>query len=165
MRMDAPARSRRLVLASALGLALGACSSLRPPSTAQAAWSGRLSLAVRTEPAQNFSAGFELRGNARLGELMLNTPLGTTLAQASWTPRGAQLHSAQQVRSFASMEELTEQLTGAALPLNALFDWLQGLPAEVPGWQADLSQHAQGRLSARRSSPAPLVELRLILDR
>jgi outer membrane lipoprotein LolB len=51
------------------------------------------------------------------------------------------------------------------LPIAALFDWLAGRPAEVPGWQADLSGHAQGRLLAQRSLPAPVAVLRIVLER
>ena len=46
-----------------------------------------------------------------------------------------------------------------------LFGWLRGEPQAVPGWSADLSALAAGRLSARRLMPLPTAELRVILDR
>jgi outer membrane lipoprotein LolB len=55
-------------------------------------------------------------------------------------------------------------VTGAALPVAALFDWLAGRAADVAGWQVDLSLREQGRLSARRDTPRPGAELRLVLD-
>jgi hypothetical protein len=62
------------------------------------------------------------------------------------------------------------RLTGAALPLNALIDWLQSRPTQVDGWSADLSQLHSGKLwvqSTPISTPSvlPQVTLRLILER
>ena len=77
-------------------------------------------------------------------------PLG-----ARWSPAGAALLQGDHTQPYAGMDELTEQLTGAALPMPALFDWLRGRTADVPGWSADLSEHADGLIQARRLSPAP----------
>jgi len=61
------------------------------------------------------------------------------------------------------------RLTGTALPVAALIDWLQARPTPVEGWNADLSQIDQGKLWIRSTStsaaPAlPQVNLRLILE-
>ena len=64
----------------------------------------------------------------------------------------------------SSLAELTEKTTGAALPVDAIFGWLQGRDVQAPGWQADLSGATQGSLSARRTNPAPEVTLRIKLD-
>ena len=128
-------------------------------------WSGRLALTVDADQAQSFSAAFELRGNAETGELSLYNPLGSTLAVLEWTPDSATLRANDQARSFGSLEELVRQATGTAIPVAALFDWLHGTNTPVPGWQADLSQLASGRLLARRSTPAPTAELRVALDK
>lgn len=158
-------RRKLLLGSSATALALMGCAPRRPPGPRPPEhWSGRLSLSVQSDPVQSFSAGFELSGRAEAGELMLSTPLGTTLAQARWSPGQAGLVSGAQERRFNSIDELLRELTGTTLPLAALFDWLRGIPTEAPGWQADLAHSAQGRLVARRASPAPLVELRLLLD-
>jgi outer membrane biogenesis lipoprotein LolB len=87
-------------------------------------WQGRLSLRVLQPTPEQFSASFELNGSADHGELSLYSPLGTTLAVARWTPQNAQLLQGDKVQDFASMEALTQQLTGAALPLPALLAWL-----------------------------------------
>ena len=55
-------------------------------------------------------------------------------------------------------------MTGAALPVDALFQWLAGQPAAVPGWRADLSQVASGRLQAVRESPQPTADLRVVFE-
>lgn len=162
-----PALPRRAALSACAGLALllGGCATRRPAGEAGLAfWSGRLSLAVRSEPPQSFTSGFELRGHAQEGLLQLSTPLGTTLAQARWSPGQAWLDSGGRQRSFASLEDLLRELTGAALPVAALFDWLKGIPTDANGWQADLSARDEGRLIARRLSPAPAVELRLLIE-
>ena len=44
----------------------------------------------------------------------------------------------------------------------ALFGWLRGREGDVPGWQADLSRQGEGRISARRSTPLPTAELRVV---
>ena len=119
---------------------------------------------VQTDPPQSSTASFALQGNARVGELQFFSPLGTTLARLQWRDGQVHLHRGQEPERFASMEELTEQLTGSALPVTALFDWLQGQAHEVPGWQADLSSVAQGTLTARRQQPTPAVTLRIKID-
>ena len=65
---------------------------------------------------------------------------------------------------FNSLAELTEKTTGAALPVEAIFGWLQGQQINATGWQADLSNMSQGSLSARRTEPAPEVTLRIKID-
>lgn len=159
--------ARRDLLAGTLAAVwvIVGCAPRRPPGPKPADhWSGRLSLTVRGEPVQAFTAGFELRGRAEAGELLLTTPLGITLAQARWSAGQAWLVSSSQERRFNSIDELLRELTGTTLPLVALFDWLRGIPAQAVGWEADLTHSADGRLVARRPSPAPLVELRLLLD-
>lgn len=128
-------------------------------------WSGRLALQVASEPPQSFAAGFELKGSAGTGELLLTSPLGSTLANMTWSPGQAILRTGSEERHFDSLETLASQITGTPLPVRALFAWLEGLQATADGWQADLSRMAEGRLVARRADPAPTAELRLILDK
>lgn len=124
-----------------------------------------MALQVESTPPQAFFAGFELRGNARAGELLLFSPLGSTLAALSWTPGSARLRQGGEVREFGSVDELARAATGAAFPVRALFAWLDGDAAtSVAGWRADLSRLADGRLSAARSDPQPAAELKLVLQ-
>ena len=127
-------------------------------------FSGRLSLQVDSEPPQGFHAGFELLGNAQTGELRLYSPLGSALASAQWDAGSALLLRGGERRSYPDIESLTAALTGAALPVATLFEWLQGRAVEPPGWSVELGQ-ADGRVRARRLEPAPTATLRLILDR
>jgi outer membrane lipoprotein LolB len=127
-------------------------------------WSGRLALQVENQPSQSFSAAFELKGNAQSGELALYGPLGSTLAVLSWQPGQALLNANGQTRQFPSVDDLIAHVTGAAVPVNALFDWLRGIDTAVQGWRADLSRLAQGRLAARRTEPPPQADLNLVLE-
>jgi outer membrane lipoprotein LolB len=81
-----------------------------------------------------------------------------------WTPSGAELRQGVQVTQRGSLDELTTEIGGTALPVAALFDWLNGRATETSGWQADLSRHAEGRITARRLQPAPGAELRLVFQ-
>lgn len=151
-----------------LALLLAACAA-PPPRTPTPpgvqSWSGRLALNVEGQTRQSFSAGFELKGAPEQGELTLTNPLGGTVAVLAWAPGAATLRSNGTTRQFNSLDELAQEATGAAIPVAALFDWLQGKSTPAEGWQPDLSQVAQGRLSARRSDPPPPADLRLVLER
>lgn len=141
---------------------------LRPPAGSPAAatyWQGRLALRVAAQPEPtSFFANFELQGTAEAGELRLSSPIGTTLAQLRWAPQTALLRSNGQTRVFDSLEALAQEATGTAIPIAALFEWLQGRPVSAAGWQADLSQLGAGRLLAQRLQPGPTADLRLILE-
>ena len=163
--MTLPLRPRRASLLLC-ALFLSGCATTRtPPEITSAYWAGRLSLQVQSDPPQQWSAGFELQGSPEQGEMRLLSPIGTSLARLNWTPHSAQLEQGGRVTQSDSLSSLSEQLQGKALPIAALFDWLAGRPADVPGWQVDLSGHAQGRLLAQRSFPAPAAVLRIVFER
>ncbi len=135
-------------------------------TTAQEAfWTGRLSLQVQSDPPQSFSAGFELQGSPEQGQLTLRSPLGNTLAVASWSPTGAQLQTSGPPRAYASLDTLMESTTGAAVPLASLFSWLRGENAAAEGWEPDLSRASEGRINARRIAPLPAAQLRVVVEK
>ena len=103
-------------------------------------------------------------GSARSGVLTLFTPIGTTAAALSWTPSTAVLKANGDIRNFATLDALIKQVIGTAIPVAALFAWLAGDNMQVAGWSADLSRQPDGRITARRLTPAPAAELRLVLD-
>lgn len=155
-------------------LALSAgCASVAPRpepaaglvgAQATAHWSGRLSLQIESDPPQAFHAGFELRGSAQAGELSLLSPLGTILATARWQPGGAELLRPDSSQAYPDLASLSADLTGTAVPVAALFDWLRGEATVADGWSVDLSDAGAGRLRAQRHQPPPDASLRLILD-
>jgi outer membrane lipoprotein LolB len=161
-------RAVRLLSFALVSLALlSACVQMPPTRTTLATpqtWSGRLSLQVQSEPPQSFSGGFEIQGNRQQGELRLNSPLGNTVLAAGWSPHQATLYAGRETRHFGSMDALIEASTGAALPVDALFDLLVGKGAESNGWTADLTRQPEGRIVARRTFPLPQSELRIVLD-
>lgn len=127
-------------------------------------WSGRLAMTVQSNPPQSFSAGFDLRGTPAAGELQLTTPLGTSLATVLWSPGSAELRQGGQITRRGSLDELTTELSGTPVPVTALFGWLRGQAGDVPGWQADLARHTEGRITARRFAPLPAAELRVVVQ-
>ena len=135
-----------------------------PDGTDSMRWSGRLSLVVSSSPAQSLSAGFELAGGPVSGTLVLSGPLGSRVATVRWGPEAAFLTSQGETRRFKTLDELTAELTGAALPINAVFEWLQGRAVPADHWEVDLSRLNDGRLTARRLQIEPKAELRLILE-
>ena len=168
----APMSLMPLVLAGLVG-----CAST-PPPPASDLLSGRLAIQVAGQPDKSFSAGFELSGTPRAGQLLLSGPLGSTAARARWSPTEAVLNTAQGESSFASLDALTLATLGEAIPLAALFDWLRGRPwpgaAATPrddglagfaqlGWQVDLSRWSVGALESRRNSP-PVITVRARLE-
>jgi outer membrane lipoprotein LolB len=156
----------RLALTALLAATLlaGCATPQRTALPGEAAWNGRLAVRVDSTPPQSFSAGFDLRGSATQGQLQLMSPLGNTLASVAWTPAGAELRQGDQVTRRGSLDELTTELGGTSLPVVALFDWLRGEPTEISGWQADLSRHPEGRVTARRINPPPGAELRVVFE-
>ena len=162
--------------------ALSACASLTPPHAQGAqVLSGRLSVRVETEPVRALSGAFELSGTAQNGALVLTSPLGSTLAQARWSPAEVVLATPQGTRRFANLDELTRDALGESVPIEAWFDWLRGRPwpgapsepapelrqgfAQL-GWRVDLGSFAaDGMLNATRTAPPPTVTVRIRLDR
>ena len=126
---------------------------------------GRISLLVQSEPVQSFAGSFELMGSADTGSLTLITPLGSTAAVLRWSPGLAQLDDGSKSQDYPSVAAMMQRTTGAAVPIEALFAWLNGQPSDVAGWQADLSRHGEGRISAQRNDPAPAAQLRIALDK
>lgn len=167
MRAQAPVRWATIITAMIMAFLLSACAQkpLSPPSQDRRLWQGRLAIKILSEPVQSSSASFELRGDAHAGSLNLLTPLGSTAAALRWTPELAELHSQGQVQQFDNLQALLIKTIGTELPLSALFAWLAGEAASAPGWQADLQAWPEGKLTARRSSPEPVVELRMALER
>jgi outer membrane lipoprotein LolB len=163
-----------------------------PPVTGQ--WEGRLSLklgAFGPAPSSGSQMAFELDVKDGQGNLALATPLGTRMAMVRWRAAAsgaaveAQLETSEGKQNFASLEDLTQQLLGEALPLQAMLHWLQGHPApglpfdagagqnpSMPntftqaGWRVDASELSHGRLNAQREASVQQrsVTLRLRLD-
>lgn len=171
-----------LLLAALAGCASPARSPLPEQAGAALHLVGRLSVQTSNPHSgrpEGGSAGFELSGSPAAGELALSTPLGTLLGRARWREGEVLLQRPGEERRYDSLEALTEDLLGGAIPVAALFDWLRGRPwpgasSDSPptpgthgfsqlGWQIDLSGFADGLIVARRLAE-PAVTLRARLD-
>jgi outer membrane lipoprotein LolB len=161
-------RLLRALIAVAIFFVAGCAHTTRaggPLASDTPRWQGRLALTIHSAPLQAFSADFELVGTAEAGWLVFYSPLGTTVARLQWNADGAELQSTGQPQHFDTLDALTQQTTGAALPITNLFAWLRGEPSEPPGWQVDLSRMMEGHLQARRFAPEPIADLRIVLER
>jgi outer membrane lipoprotein LolB len=149
-------------------LLITGCAYKKPANakneTQSEGWSGRISLQIQSDPIQAFFTGFELRGRAEAGELTLISPMGSVLGVMRWSPDEAVMIANGETQRFESIDALMIKITGAALPVNALFDWLNGENTSLNGWSADLSQQKNGRITAKRLNPLPQAELRIVLD-
>ena len=155
----------QIALALAATLVLVGCATPPRPADRQAAsWQGRLAIVVYSEPRESHRANFDLMGTAKAGELMLLSPLGTTVAQARWTQDAVLLTQGNSSVRYNDLEDLSAKLLGAELPIDALFAWLQGRGTRAAGWRADLCRLAEGRLVAERQNPQPRARLTLLFE-
>ncbi|MDE2047072.1 MAG: outer membrane lipoprotein LolB [Betaproteobacteria bacterium] len=150
------------------------------PSMLQA--KGRIS-AVSTAPdgqVQQVHGSFELHIDGDSGQLMLLTPLGSTVAVLAWSHDSALLKRASgAIEPFASARDMIERTLGTPLSPNMLRAWLYGSPIEGVavdsigpghfsqlGWDVSYERGDDGRvkrLLISRTLPQP-AQLRLALD-
>jgi outer membrane lipoprotein LolB len=161
-----------------LALALTGCAQLQkaPPDAVQEArLSGRISVTVAGNVHNRGTGGaasFELFGGPQAGRLELTSPLGALVARADWRPGLVSLQTPGDERRFDDLDALTRELLGEAVPVAALFDWLQARPwpaaphqktaagFEQLGWRIEPKLPA---LVATRLAD-PVVTLRARLD-
>jgi len=150
-----------------LALLLTACAAPPKPIAVkgQTQWAGRISLVVEASPIIQNTAGFTLTGSASAGQLELFNPLGAKAANIFWTSESAVLTNDQGVKNFANLATALQQLLQTHIPVEALFDWLAGVPHDANGWKADLSRYAEGRLFLTRNQPLPRAEMRIALEK
>ena len=171
-------RRRTWALLGVATTVLAGCATHQPTARGRDVLTGRLILQIgasASQPSRQWSAGFELRGSASSGELDLTSPLGTVVAQARWQPGQAELLQGPETTRFEGLAELSRQMLGEAVPLEALFDWLRGRPdPQAPhqltssgfvqqGWNIEITGLAEGLFVARRAS-TPAITLRARLE-
>ncbi|MDR7333671.1 outer membrane lipoprotein LolB [Roseateles asaccharophilus] len=163
----------------AAALALAGCAQLpreaAPTPTGEARLGGRISVTVAGDAHKRGTGGaasFELFGGPHAGRLELTSPLGSLVARASWKPGLVTLKTPDDERRFDDLDALTRELLGEAVPVAALFDWLQARPwpaaphqktatgFEQLGWRIEPKLPA---LVATRLAD-PVVTLRAKLD-
>lgn len=155
-----------LVLFSVVGCAVPS-RSVNETASQVTLWNGRMSVRVEATESlasQAFSSTFELQGKPEQGQLHFYTPLGSTAAAIVWSPEQAQMQTGSEIQYFSNITELIERVLGTPVPVSALFAWLAGDHLNLDGWQVDQSQFDSGKILARRISPAPRAEIRVILE-
>ncbi len=173
MSLGLPFRRRALLGLLVAGL-MAACAS-PPRLSAPQSLSGRFALVSQGEVPQSLSASFALEGTAEQGLFVLNSPLGSRLAEARWQPGRVWLRDAQGDHDYEDLDDLARHALGESVPLEALPDWLRGRPSPLGfsdalpggfqqmGWRIDLSRQAEGRIELQRVAP-PLLRLRVRLE-
>lgn len=126
----------RWLLVAACAALLSACASLAPPSEAPAARPARSAIgqfnlsgrvAVRNG-AESFSGKIDWRHSGDGSDrILLSSPLGQGLAELDADRKGARLHTSDNKHyTAASLDDLSEQVFGARLPLSSLPRWVLG---------------------------------------
>lgn len=124
---------------------------------------GRISVVIQTDPLQQMIADFELEGDASKGELRLFGPFGGAIATLQWEPGQAVLIEGERRRVVRSIDWLIERVTGAALPVALIFDWLAGRPVRTDDWAVAPRSKPSDPLRATRLQPLPRIELTLAI--
>ncbi|MFT7771708.1 outer membrane lipoprotein LolB [Roseateles sp.] len=166
----------RLALAC-LALAFAGCAQLphTPPAGHEARLSGRISVTVAGDVHSRGTGGaasFELFGGPEAGRLELTSPLGSLVARADWQPGRVTLQTPNDERRFDDLDSLTRELLGEAVPVAALFDWLNGRPWSAAPHQKTANGFEQLGWRIEPRPPAlvatrlaePVVTLRAKLD-
>jgi outer membrane lipoprotein LolB len=81
-----------------------------------------------------------------------------------WAPGSAVLTGTGTPRQFDSLGALTQATIGLDIPITALFDWLQGTASQAASWEADLTELANGKLTAKRTAPDMRAEIKLLME-
>ncbi len=144
-------------------------SSATPSTTPRIELQGQLSIKLEAfgeQAATGVSLGFFFTGDDRSGRLDLMTLMGSQIAQVGWRPDEAWLINNKGRTPYPSLEALSQETLGEALPLRALVHWMNGRPDpsvnstttntgfEQLGWQVDTQQIHQKRLQANRPATA-----------
>src|SRR5699024_6280241 len=79
------------------------------------------------------------------GELKFSGPMGFGSAELQWQPGYAILTTSKGEATAHSAEALALELTGVAIPVDALMYWLKGL--KWPKTEADTERNDEGRLT------------------
>lgn len=128
-------------------------------------FSGRLSLRVH-QPSTGATDGgtllFEFEGTPQEGVLVLNTVIGTAVANARWNPQGAEIVTPRGRQTGQSLDEVATALLGQALPLAAILQWVRAEPWPLAphernaegfdqlGWSVSLQSWHERVVTARK---------------
>jgi outer membrane lipoprotein LolB len=127
-------------------------------------WQGKISAKVHSTPMRVFYADFDLDGSPISGTLALQAPLGIRIADMRWDSDAATLVASGKSQQFESLQSMVFYAVGVDLPVAYIFDWLEGKSTSHPNWQVDLSERANGRITAQKIAPEPKVDLKIFVE-
>jgi outer membrane lipoprotein LolB len=134
-------------LALLAALAAAGCAELRPATEHEAVefeLQGRIATRYRDEAA---SGNIAWRHSKESDELLITSPVGSSIARIVRTGSEVVLTTADQKEYRAyDAEALTEQALGFRVPLAGLTDWVRG--RQVEGSQASVVRDKEGRLAS-----------------
>lgn len=111
-------------------------------------WQADGRFAYRT-PKDGGNASIHWVQQQQKGELTFSGPMGFGSAALHWHPTAATLTTSKGTINAPSPEALAQELTGIALPVEALIYWLRGLP-----WP-----HAEARITRQQEQLRTLKQL------
>lgn len=130
-------------------------------------FSGRLSLRVH-QPSTGATDGgtllFEFEGTPDEGALVLQTVIGTAVANARWNAQGAEIITPRGRQTGQSLDEVATALLGQALPLAAILQWVRAEPWPLAphernaegfdqlGWSVSLQSWHERVVTARKQA-------------
>lgn len=176
---------------------LGACSTTAPLPSGSRRYrsdvrlSGRLSVSYQVAgKPQSLQGKFDWLQRGEQIAIELLTPLGQTMARIAITPTRARLEQSNgEVSEASSIDQLTEQHLGWALPVEGMRYWLQGFMRDAQrqvititpeqtgtlrsdgwrlryvSWQADETAATPKRIDFARDSAASGLALKVVIDR
>jgi outer membrane lipoprotein LolB len=165
-----------------LAIAAGGCAQLQPATSHDAVefeLAGRIATRYKDEAA---SGNVAWRHAKDADELLITTPVGSTVARVVRTGNEVVLTTSdQRDHRAADAEALTEQVLGCRLPLAGLTDWVRGraidgAPASATrdkdgrlatlaqnGWNVEFQEYRADGLPVRMKLSYPGLELRLAI--
>lgn len=176
---------------------LGACSTTAPLPSGSRQYRGNVKLSGRLSVSyqvagkpQSLQGKFDWTQRGENIDIELFTPLGQTMARIAITPTRARLEQSNgEVSEASSIDLLTEQHLGWALPVDGMRFWLQGFvrdaqrklitvtPEQVGtlrsdgwrlryvSWQADQSTTVPKRIDFARDAASSALALKVVVDR
>lgn len=182
-------RLRWLALTLVLGIAGCATSPPAPDVSVVQERQGRFSVQSRQAMGQTeaVQGSFVWRRMVTGWQLDLNSPLGATLARLTVTDAGATLQQPDEpLRRAQSAQTLLADVLGAAVPVDALEDWVDGrVQANAPvtnierdelgriesfdqsGWRVRFTRYdvnGPGRIDVTGRQQGRDIDLRLVLE-
>ena len=158
-----------MFLVACTGLPVGAdVNSLLGPPLPRFAADGRISV---RQGARSDHLLFDWMHAPERDVVLFSSPLGQGLAELGRDAGGAWLKLPGQAETRAGdLAALTQQLFGAALPLEVLADWIggshPGTTGEVDGWRIDVTESAvfrERRLPSRIEVRRDEIELKIVI--